>query len=170
MNTKVTKLFQKRDMQFSKATKQIAAAMAGVIAGVVQFINLNEEMAQGTLTWQDIQLEDDLFLLVGEVNYTAGDKFTTPENESIEVTEHTAEYFKRIVRMALPINLVDNNDPDETLKFLRKVSQEQELDITSKLKSLPSQVDTALFGFDLDSLDDQQLILSQTPSDTKVEH
>ena len=45
-------LFLVREQTFKKSTENILKSLSAVIDGVVAFLHLKEELAQGKLTWQ----------------------------------------------------------------------------------------------------------------------
>ena len=125
--------------------------MSGSVEGVVQYLNLNDDLAQGRLTWQGVQLDQELIVLVGIIKYPPGAQFSTSEGEVMIVSEKTAEYFTRILRMRLPFDLVNKNSKEETMTFLTELENETQHEVVE----LPAEL-TDIQDFNFDDLTDEQ--------------
>ena len=144
-------LFQQRSQEFDKRTEKILKHMSPIIEGVVHYLSLTEELSQGDLTWQTVVLQDDIVMLVGIIQYPPGAQFTTSGGEIMTVSEHTKEYFTRILRMGLPIDLVNRGSKKDTINFLSNLNNEQ----ISKHDMIPPEL-IEVNGFDLDKLTNEQ--------------
>lgn len=153
MALKLEQLFAHREQQFRRNTERILTSMKNVIDGVVQFLNLNEELAQGQLTWQDVQFRDEIVMLIGFIDYPPGAKFATSNGEVVVVSEQTVDYFRRIIRMGLPADLVHKNSADDTIAFLQEIQKQNEIE---EVEMIELPVPDGVEDFDLDSLTDEQ--------------
>lgn len=143
---KIDTLIRRREETFNKNTDTILESMAEVIDGAVSFLHLTEEIAQGQLEWQGVQMNEDIVLLTGIIKYPPGAQFATSEGEIMIVSEQTADYFTRIIRMGLPIDLVNKRSKEETMAFLSDLKEETD-----------QEVDFVEFSdFDFDELSDEQ--------------
>lgn len=162
----IEKLFEKRVEQFKTNTAKIMESMSGTIDGVIEYLKLKEELAQGQLTWEGVQKDHDIVMLTGIIKYPPGAQFATSEGEIMVVSEKTADYFTRILRMRLPIDLVDKNSKDDTMTFLHDLEKEAEQEM--EYVEIPSELGAQ--DFNLDDLTEEQKRALLVPSDDKAVH
>jgi hypothetical protein len=160
--TELKELFKNRDDVFQALTSQIMGLLTNVIEGANNFVHHREE-STGDITWEDVSFFEDekLVLLVGVLEYKPGDIVYVSEGSQIEVTENTASYFKRLLRLGIPYGLAINGTPQEVFEFLKHSAErveteeleEQEMFIDmSELPTPPVDVPE----FDLDDLTEEQ--------------
>ncbi len=122
--TELKKMFDQRDKDYSDSTTALLDVMNSTIQGVLAFLSLNQETAQGKFTWNNAQLVEDTVTLVAVVEYPPGSSFVTSEGKTIKVSENNADYFKRIIRLGVPVELAATGTKDDVVKFLQKVKAE----------------------------------------------
>ncbi len=144
-------LFKQRDRTYQAHTDRILKSLSAVIDGVVQFLHLKEELAQGQLTWQNVQMQQDVVMLIGIIEYPPGAKFATSTGEQMVVSRENKEYFKRILRLGLPTDLVEKGDTEDVLKFLSNIETEEKVEMVE----LPVEL-AGIQDFNFDELTDAQ--------------
>jgi hypothetical protein len=147
------RLFLVREQTFQRATEDILKALGAVINGVAAFLHLKEELAQGKLTWQNVQMQDDVVLLIGIIEYPPGAKFITSQGEQMVVSKENKDYFKRILRIGLPISLVENGTAEDVVRFMSNADKDAE-EITETVE-VPEEL-ANISDFNLDDLTDAQ--------------
>lgn len=126
-------IFNERDDVFSKRTHKIFSLINTTLVCVTEFLNTNDPMFQaGSITWEEVELEEDLVSIMGFIEYEPG---TTVEvdNNIISVTSENIDYFQRIIHMSLPYELVVESDGGEILKFLQKLKDDGKGDDFGKI-------------------------------------
>lgn len=161
-------LIEARDTEFKSKTKLILKEMIHVLRGTIKVLRLETEAANGNLVWEDVSLvhdeleDDDFIMLVGAISYTPGESFTLPNGRDVKVTEDTVEYFRRLIRVGIPLSIAVDGDIDDVVEFLHKSIEEAEEDSGLIISSLDDDSEE----FDLDDLSDTQrealLLFSKT--------
>ena len=147
------RLFKQRDRTYQAHTDRILKSLSTVIDGVVQFLNLKEELAQGQLTWQNVQMQQEVVMLIGIIEYPPGAKFATSQGEQMVVSKENKDYFKRILRLGLPTDLVEKGNTEDVMKFLSNVDKNAEEKV--EYVELPKEL-AGIQDFNLDDLTDEQ--------------
>lgn len=156
-------LFEVRDGEYAKATMKILETIPGTIAAIVEVSELEEEFAQGRLVWseavlvQEVEEEEEYVLLVGILRYEVGDEIETPVGK-LTVTPDIAERFhQRIIRVGIPINLVENDDKVAIQEFLKESAEEHKRQTEEmKAEMQRRKTETIMTDFDLDQLTEEQ--------------
>lgn len=112
------KLFNVRDNAFEKQTYEIFSVINTTLVCVNSFLcDIDPIFAAGNIAWEDVNLVDDGIVIIGMVDYTEGTEMEV-DNNTIVVTKDNIEYFRRIVHMSLPVDLVYEDDEDVIMEFL----------------------------------------------------
>lgn len=175
MSNDIKNIFLIRDVTFYKHTIQILEMIPNVLEGIIHYLEIEEEAEQGNLIWEDIarfdseKLDGGFLMLVGVISYHPGESVDLADNDPIEITEDTAEYFKRIVRVGIPFSLASSGSVEEIVEFLEESGDTESEEIFDmdqysnepKFKSALSDVDgsgdLATEDFKLDDLSPAQL-------------
>ena len=114
--TNIKNLFEKRNESYQKQTDNILQLMAHVLEGVI--IALDED-AGSEVTWEDVQMvpADDVILLTGFIQLNPGESVTLDTGRTINVTEENMKDFRRILRVAVPIDIAENGTVDDVADF-----------------------------------------------------
>lgn len=130
MAKKLKTLFKHRQQQFDKNTDAIFTACEPATAGIVQYLNLKEEIQEGQLVWTNVehQEQEELITMVGLIQYPPGSQFETATGEMISVSEDMVEYFSRILKFTMPYSLMDTGTTEEVLEFLHSLDADESLD------------------------------------------
>lgn len=121
-------LFEKRDETYSEQTEVIIEAIPHVLEGAKKFIQEREPTSNDP-EWKDISLMeegDGYVILIGTLEYNVGDMLQLPTGDMVEVSEDTADYFKRMLRIGIPLDLAKKGTEDEVCQFLIKTAEENE--------------------------------------------
>ncbi len=148
---RIEQLFEKRENQFKRNTDQIFEYMSDVLEGVVHYFSLKDEISQGQMTWEKVTLQDDIVLLICIIKYPPGAEFTTSEGEVMVVSEQTQDYFTRILRLGLPIDLVAERSKEKTIEFLEDLEEKER---QMQFSELPPDANPT--DFNLDDLTEEQ--------------
>ncbi len=112
------KIFEARDMAFEKQTHEIFDIIYTTLVCVTTFLgDIDPIFAAGNILWEDVNLVDGGIVIIGMVDYTEGTEIEVDKN-TVMVTEDNIEYFRRIVHMSLPIDLVYKDDESVIMEFL----------------------------------------------------
>lgn len=153
-------LFEARDKAADKATRNIFDAIPGAMEAINELTSLEEiKSAGGDLVWDDLELiEDELIILVGVIVFPPGCEVITTEGDKVKVTESTAPYFRRLVRVGLPLS-VATQPKEEVVAYFKKVqeNEQKQLDLAHLDESLNKETE-----FDLSALTEEQRRSYQT--------
>lgn len=155
----VRELVDARTEAFANATKKILEVMAPAVKGIEQYIELDvvQDMG-GYIEWQDVDAfefaHDMIIILIGELIFPPGTKIETSKDQYVVVTEDTAPYFRKLIRIGLPLDVTMKSQKD-VVEFLREVEdakkKQDEVDLLDALSE-----HTASRDFDLSQLTEEQ--------------
>lgn len=160
--TDLKELFEKRDDVFRALTVKIMDSLANVIEGANLFVHHREE-STGLITWEDVSFFEDekIIMLIGVLEYSPGDVVYVSEGNHIEITENTASYFKRLLRLGIPYSLAISGTPEDVFDFLKQSAEkaaaedDEEQELFFDASELPTgSVDVP--EFNLDDLTEEQ--------------
>lgn len=148
MAKKLKTIFKHRQRQFEKNTDAVFAALEPATTGIIEYLNLKEEIQQGQLIWTNVvyQEKEELVTMIGLIQYPPGSQFQTADGEMISVNEDMVEYFSRILKFTLPYPLLDTGTTEEVVAFLQSLDKEEEAPV-KKFEDAE---------FDFDDLTDEQ--------------
>ena len=128
-NISLSTLFEERDEQFAEITAEIFDRIPNVLEGVYTFlVQANEGYENGTVSWEDVFLLDNVLTLIGIVSYKPGTEFVL-EGKPVEVTEANSAYFQRIIRMGIPLNVAEEGTVEDILEFFSNIKVNFELTV-----------------------------------------
>ena len=155
MPKRLKTLFIHRQQFFERNTETIFKSVINVTDGIIEYLNLKDEIAQGQLTWTNIlhQEAEGLITMIGLVKYPPGAKFDTAEGQTITVSENNVDYFTRIMRFTLPYDLVDTGTREDVLVFLKSLENEGQQQ--TEMVEIPEEV-MSLAEFEFDELTEEQ--------------
>lgn len=162
-------LFKERDDLFTDKTLEIFSQITGTLDAVTIFFNeIDEAVSQGIMSWEDVNIMEDLIILIGVVQYNLGDTVTIGDLD-IVVTEENKEDLQRIMHMSVPLELVEENDAEKILEFLHEMNVDKDSEDFTTLIEIPVQHpgNTPEQDFDLTDLDEQQIQSLKYFSDNK---
>ena len=126
---------KQRNDQFTEVTKQILELMAPtVLAATVEAMELQDQSERGRLTWTDVMLYDDgepMVIVAGLVKYEIGDTVALDSDATATITADNQFYFQKIIRVALPNELIVSGTKEDIYDFLI-MSKEKEEEEASK--------------------------------------
>lgn len=152
-----------RDEQYIAATQEMITEMSVEIEGIVKYFNKRDD-TNGTYRWDDVNLievsdgdEDPFVLISGAISYDVGDVVQFPDGTTFDVTEETAEYFKKMIRVGIPLHMIGSSSVDEIFNFMEE-SGEDDIDLADFIESIreSEERNEELSDFDLDSLTEEQ--------------
>ena len=156
MAKKLKTIFRHRQRQFEKNTDAIFAALEPATNGIIEYLNLKEEISQGQLKWTNVvnQESEGLITMIGLIQYPPGSEFATADGEMITVSEDTVEYFSRILKFTLPYDLLDKGTTKDVVEFLNSLDKEGEerVDVVNETQEEARK----LAEFEYDDLTDEQ--------------
>ena len=153
--------FRRRDSAFKKSTDKILEMIPNVLDGITDFLRIQEDEGKPDVRWEDIMYfadaEPPTVMLITVISYPPGSEFMMPNGEVIKVTDVTVDYFRRMIRFGIPMDVVTNASRKEIAEFLKKTAEEDE-DIVAvpNLDSETLAANVATDGFDLDELTEEQ--------------
>lgn len=155
--TNLRQMFEAREMSYKKATDRILEMMASALDAIVTFLASKGELSGTQLVWQEASYypssdegHEGYIMLMGVIEHLVGQKFQLPNGQMVEVTEETADYFRRIIRIGIPLKLAVEGTEQEILQFMEETTKE-DFEEGPGFDSAP-QPDT----FDMDELTEEQ--------------
>lgn len=151
-------LINQRDRSYEDQTTTIFKHVTTTLDGIRDYIIVADpSYTPGIFNWEEVGIFDDLLMLVGIVRYDPGAKFVL-DGEMIEITEDNKEYFNRVLRIGIPLSIVNQYDSTATYDFLHQlhhaVQEEQEHEAIATIP--PRQIKVNEYEFDLEELTDDQ--------------
>ncbi len=148
-------IFAARDVAFDKETDNIFAIIENSLAASAEFLfDINPVYNTGIITWEDVNLVDDLIVLICVVQYSVGDTIPV-DGEDILITDENLEFFQKVIHMNLPIAMAIENDFDVILNFLYEMYDGNQLEaFDESIDPPPADVS----DFDLEQLTEKQRI------------
>ncbi len=117
-------VINERDKHFKDSTIKIFVAMDLAIECIEKYLNSIDPMFEaGHFSWNDVYLEEALITILGVVFFDEGTVIDTKTGK-VTITAENEEYFERVVRMALPYELVTGGNETDILEFLKKLHAE----------------------------------------------
>lgn len=160
--TKVKKLFENREKHFKDDTDAILDSMSTATAAIAKFIKKTDDVVieGGELTWEDVTyiggVEKDnegYVIFIGVQSHQPGETFSLPNGQTVAITEETAEYFRRMIRVGLPFHLAVEGSAEEIVQFMEEAAKRDPYDPYDLDMMLESEPSTE---FDLEELTDEQ--------------
>lgn len=149
-------LFKQRDDFVNEKTLELFSRMTNTLACVTTYFSeMDELISQGMISWEETSIIDDLVVVVGMVQYEVGDVLTF-EGETNTVTEENVDLFQRVVHMSVPIDLVEENDPDKIMEFLDSLGEGRDIDEFSESFAAVEIIPQEEHEFDLSELTEEQ--------------
>lgn len=158
----VEELFEQRDVNFYNQTNEILTNINEILKGANIFIDESYGHDLNRIVeWEGATLVSDLVALVGVVSYEAGTVLLSDDDSEsvITVTDDNKEYFKQIIRINIPVTVVETNSCEVVIKYLREM-QVQNGDIQNEDLVEDDGFDIAappVVDFDLSGLTEAQL-------------
>lgn len=136
----VRDLFIERAKSFAENTSKILISMEGAMSGIHEYMGFHTAFAQGAiLEWHEIALtgsvEDGLIIMVGLLVYPPGSTVELRTGEKVEVSQNTTEYFKRLVRIGLPMKYAAASK-EEVIAYLKDADQENQKELEAEKEAI----------------------------------
>lgn len=163
--SKLVKLFEAREEVLTISTEAIFEQLSNATQGIEKYLELGEQLSGGSLTWDEavfleaLEGESDpvgYIILSGIIAHDPGQSFTLPTGRVITVTEATAPYFRRMLRIGIPHKIASEGSVDDVVQFMQEVEKElpARTDLSDEMLDMVSSPETA--QFDLDDLSEEQ--------------
>ena len=151
------KMLEDRDVAYQKSTDAVLIEMKTAIKGITVFLRNKDELKNATISWEEVtyfktpnENNDGFVMLLGVINYPVGERFMLPNGNVVEITEEIADYFRRIIRIGLPLKLAAEGTVEQVVEFMEATMKKDE-DAND-----PTEVETSP-EFDLSELSEEQL-------------
>jgi len=150
--------FHQRDRTFSKHTKAILDALVDVTNGASEFIKSLPDSfyKHGTVVWEDVSLVKDYIMLVGVLRYENGTTFMF-KNEMIEITEANKEYWQRVMRVGVPLDIIESGTKEDIIQFLQSVYDAE----LNEVNELIKEIEEEFYSSDDESKEEEEFDLDQ---------
>jgi len=167
---KIESLINKRKQQYDALTKTIMQTASDTTETVCDFLvsKLDEEITSvnnadlAYLKWDTISGDDDQVFFSGHLYFRVGVKIPF-EDDTIIVTDENKEYFRYVVRLTIPTNLVNQKDKAAITEFLRDfhlIQPDDELGMlnpeSDEGTKVPLESSPNTSGFNIDDLTPEQ--------------
>jgi len=155
----IKELFEERSRLYYENTDLILQSMPHVLEGVLLAL---EEDAGSNVVWEDAQLapEDDVIVLIGFIQLIPGENIVLDTGKTISITEDNAETFRRILRVGIPLDLVENGSVEEITEYFiqrKEKNYENIEEIVDAIDNLETQAATSITGFDTEGLSEDKI-------------
>jgi hypothetical protein len=155
----IKELFEERSRHYYKTTDLILQSMPHVLEGVILAL---EEDTSSNVVWEDAQLspEDDVIVLIGFIQLIPGEDLVLDTGKTISITEENAEAFRRILRVGIPLDLVENGSVEEITEYFIQRKEKNYDSIEEAVDAigiLEQQTATSLTGFDTEGLSEDKI-------------
>jgi hypothetical protein len=160
--------FVDRKKIFDIATTDIFSNITHVIEAIVEYMDVQSLYTRGgKLEWVDISLieqhvEEPFCILIGNVWYPAGTELQLEDGTKATVTTDTEGYFRRLLRVGLPLKVLESGIKQEALDYLAKTEsemKEEEKELRQNLLTgmdLNIEPENPTIDFDLSTLTTEQ--------------
>lgn len=165
-------MFNTRDQTYRDETKEIFINIFHVLEGIIVFLGLEDDAKAKRLAWEDVKYVNDdseemggIVIVTGVISNEPGDMAKLANGESIQVTEENMDYFDRVIRVGVPLDIVNAANADQILEFLEATEDmevdEDELEALLKERGEFKPISEGRTGsvendFDLENLSDDQ--------------
>lgn len=153
---KLKEIFARREQQYNHVSNELFSQIPNVLNGIIHFLNLHNELTNGDLTWEDIQLwsgeqdnDEGMIVVIGVITYRPGAKFKTAAGKVIQLDKATVELFKRMIKIGVPVDLATYGTFEEVVEFLQETTDKE-----NYVPSEPQQ--ESKLNFNLDELTEDQ--------------
>jgi len=165
----IRELFNQREFAYLTLSQDILDEIGPtVLDAVIEMLNLDDE----DVSWEDIQLIDDVITLVAFVLYRPGDIATIETKEKVLITEETVDIYKRVIRIGIPLDVAETGTKENIITFLRNIQATKDANKTTDpdTKASEPKMNLTYDGFDMSELSDEQLrqLQSVTSKDKKL--
>ena len=174
----VNELLTDRDDGYQVKTMEIFHRLSPKLTGAVQkFLGTEDRIYWDTI--ERLPKSKNCVRIFGHIFFKPGEVIKTPEKE-IVVTEDTWKFYKKLIRLTLPLSLLDSGEPEQIAAYVKDVAKlapfvsDEELAVllddvefngTDSLLNNPkfsSLLDNAtkpkeVMGFDVSNLTDDQI-------------
>lgn len=164
----VQTLIQQRDKLYTDQTNAIFERIVTSLDGIRDYlIHADPSYTPGTFSWEELSVFDELLVLNGIVRYDVGSQFIL-DGDTIEITEDNKEYFNRVLRIVVPLVVINQYNADATFNFFATLhaaaEEEQAIEEERAAIAMANKDQTILIEdkslsdleFDLDDLTEEQ--------------
>lgn len=122
--------FVSRKEEFYKSTKDIFSNIQHILDAIVEYMDVKALYERGgKLEWVDISfidkhVDDPYCILMGNVWYPVGTEIVLENGSKVKVTKETEEYFRKLLRVGLPLKVLESKDKQIALDYLAKTEAE----------------------------------------------
>ena len=157
--TDLLHIFKQRDDHYTKMTDLILEVLNDpIIEGTKEFLQSQESQLNGILEWDEITLIDGLIILIGVMTYSPGTTITLGDGKVVVVSEQNVDYFNRVIRVGIPLQIALEGNKADVISFLQKTLDEpsnSETESSDKNLNNKSSI-AAINDFDLEQLTEKQ--------------
>lgn len=163
-------LFNQREFAYLTLSQDILDEIGPtVLDAALEMLNIEDE----DVSWEDVQLVDDVITLVAFVLYRPGDIAITEAKEKVLITEENMDIYKRIIRIGVPLNIAETGTKEDIITFLKNIQATKNANNSNEpdTKMLEAKMKLTYDGFDTSDLSDDQLSqLQNNPNKDKKLH
>ena len=156
MSDKIRKLFERRLASYEKYTNAIQDALTPTVLGpLLEVLELTGEEI-GRLHWHAFQLMGDHLYLSGIVSYESGEEILADDGEEvITLDQKTALILSKLIKIALPIEVVENASKEEMKKYLIELQEQYKEEYAELYNMDPNVVQLDLNDYEGDTIEEK---------------
>lgn len=155
----IRQLIKQRDNIYRNQTIVAFDIVHPTLEGVEEYlISIDPSYGYGVFSWEEIAIHEDdgLLMLLGFVNYEPDQEFLMG-GEMVEITKDNAAYFQRVLRIGIPLSVVQTNSKEGVIQFLLNLNEAIAEDKVEDPTAVSLKADTTEhLDFNLDDLTDEQ--------------
>lgn len=168
--SKIKQLIEKRDATYTQMSKSIIEKeLSHLVTALSSVFSEENPSASEKIEWDDVDIvNNQLLILHGSINVFPGEIVVLDGGEEVVVNEEIAQYLTRVIKISLPLTLVETGDKADIEQFVRNQTRrvhKTSNDVKDEIERLahgnglvstePTLVDD-IDGFDMNNLTEEQ--------------
>lgn len=155
--THIKSIIEKREEVYNEFTDAILGELHHVTNAATLLL---PEDLQPRLVWKNVTLVDDTLIVSGMLEFPIGEKIVTDDEIEVEVTAEMQSLLNRVVRVGVPMDMVENSTTQQIIEYLTRLEDEanQQVFINESLNTSNETVDDMAGDFHSAGLTQEQII------------
>ena len=156
MAKKIERLFKRRQSTFDKYSQAILDAITpNMISAITEVLGFTDEELT-RLEWNNVRLVDGHILVSGAIMYRAGEDIIADDGEEvITLDDTTALILNKLVRIALPIQLVETYSREEIVAHLKEMEKKYKKEYQDVYGSDPTVHQLDISDYEGDTMEEK---------------
>jgi hypothetical protein len=157
MSKLLKRLEQREDVYKKDSINIIREELPHLLEALHTVFAREQNPAADRVVWDVVEvLNDKILMIQGYLDIKPGELIEFEGEESVTVTEEMSEVLTRLIKISLPIALIEQGTVDDIVQFIENQT-ERVNSTTPDVEHHVRQVVDPLDGFDIENLTDEQL-------------